>query len=341
MKREVIKIDEDKCNGCGLCIPNCHEGALQIIDGKARLISDLMCDGLGACIGHCPEGAMEIEVREAEPYDEVMVMKEMVKKGRNTVTAHLKHLKDHGEFVFLKQAVGFLTDNSESVDFPVREVIQEVHFYRPGEKAHEPASTSGQKAMEKAGAPIAGGCGGSLNAATSHHHGATHQNGGGCPGSRSMSFAAAKDVQGANATMSDDQSAAAKGDGEASQLTQWPVQMHLINPQAAHFRGSDLLLAADCVAYSVGNFHNDYLKGKTLAIACPKLDSNKEVYLEKLVRLINDAEINTLTVMKMEVPCCSGIEQIAQAAVKSADRKVPVKSITVGVKGNILGQEWL
>ena len=299
MKREVIKIDEDKCNGCGLCIPNCHEGALQIIDGKARLISDLMCDGLGACIGHCPEGAMEIEVREAEPYDEVMVMKEMVKKGRNTVTAHLKHLKDHGEFVFLKQAVGFLMDNSESVDFPVREVIHEVH------------------------------------------HTANHQNGGGCPGSRSMSFAAAKDVQGANATMPGDQSVAAKGGGEASQLTQWPVQMHLINPQAKHFRGSDLLLAADCVAYSMGNFHNDHLKGKTLAIACPKLDSNKEVYLEKLVRLINDAEINTLTVMKMEVPCCSGIEQMAQAAVKSADRKVPVKSITVGVKGNILGQEWL
>ena len=97
MKRDIVNIDEKLCDGCGLCIPNCHEGALQIIDEKARLVSDLLCDGLGACIGHCPQGAISIEKREAEPYDEARVMADMVRKGKNTVIAHLKHLKDHHE----------------------------------------------------------------------------------------------------------------------------------------------------------------------------------------------------------------------------------------------------
>ncbi len=354
MKREIIKIDENKCNGCGLCIPNCHEGALQIIDGKARLISDLMCDGLGACIGHCPEGAMEIEVRDAAPYDEIQVMEEMVKKGRNTVTAHMKHLKDHGEFAFLKQAVGFLMENAGSADFPVREVIQEVHFYSPRKENHDTAAANGGAepvAAETAHAAGAAGCGGAAEMATANGHGPAHQHlhaakaahshGGGCPGSRSMSFAAPVKNGTPDAPTAGADNNAGSPAGNTSQLTQWPVQMHLINPQAAHFRGSDLLLSADCVAYAAGNFHNDYLKGKSLAIACPKLDSNKEVYLEKLVRLINEARINTLTVMKMEVPCCGGIEQIALKAAETASRKVPIKSITVGVQGNILGEQWL
>ncbi len=359
MKREIIKIDEEKCNGCGLCIPNCHEGALQIIDGKARLISDLMCDGLGACIGHCPEGAMEIEVRDAAPYDEVQVMEEMVKKGRNVVTAHMKHLKDHGEFVFLKQAVGYLMENSEQVDFPVREVIQEVHSYRPGASEHEMATADGGQNRagashanvggEHHGETVSGGkgCGGTDSPAGNHRH----HHGGGCPGSISMSFAAPSKNSNNPASQGNPGSGVsgtAPGNNGAdalavnnSQLTQWPVQMHLINPQASHFRGSYLLLAADCVAYSTGNFHDRFLKGKTLAIACPKLDTNKEVYLDKLVRLIDDARINTLTVMKMEVPCCSGIEQMAVMAVKASGRKVPVKSITVGIQGDIRNEEWL
>jgi NAD-dependent dihydropyrimidine dehydrogenase PreA subunit len=328
MKREIIKIDEEKCNGCALCIPNCHEGALQIIDGKARLISDLMCDGLGACIGHCPEGAMEIEVREAQPYDEVLVMEDMVSKGKNVVIAHMKHLKDHGEFVFLKQAAGYLIDNESKIMFPVREVMQEVHSYSSessarNEHAHPHsndhahphqvhAAPAGPEPMAGAGpVPPFGG-------------------GGGCPGSRSMSFAAP----------GQDNETAPQA-GIRSQLTQWPVQMHLINPQAGHFRESDLLLAADCVPFALGDFHNSYLKGKTLGIACPKLDVNKEIYVEKLVHLIRDARINTLTVMKMVVPCCSGIEQMALQAVQSAGRKVPVKSITVGLQGEILEEEWL
>ena len=112
MKRNIIEIDEEKCNGCGLCIPNCHEGAMKLIDGKARLISDLFCDGLGACIGHCPEGAISIIEREAEPYDEIRVMEQIVPKGRNTILAHLDHLRDHGEEEFLAQAIQFLKQNN-------------------------------------------------------------------------------------------------------------------------------------------------------------------------------------------------------------------------------------
>ena len=111
MLRKIIQIDEEKCNGCGACIPNCHEGALRIIDGKARLISDLFCDGLGACIGHCPEGAIEIEERETEPYDEVKVMEVLSSKGRNTIFAHLEHLRDHNEQQFLQQAINYLKEN--------------------------------------------------------------------------------------------------------------------------------------------------------------------------------------------------------------------------------------
>ncbi len=127
MKREIIKIDEEKCNGCGLCIPSCPEGALQIIDGKARLVSDLMCDGLGACIGECPEGAIEIEEREAEPYNEAAVIKEIVKFGENTVIAHLKHLLDHNEMVYFETAVDYLTEQGHHFAFDVENALDKVY----------------------------------------------------------------------------------------------------------------------------------------------------------------------------------------------------------------------
>lgn len=295
MIREIVTIDEDLCNGCGECVPNCHEGALQIIDGKARLISDLMCDGLGACIGYCPQGAIAIEKREAAPYDEIAVMKIMVDKGQNTVIAHLKHLKDHNETVFLKQAVRYLQENAETIKFDVKQVIQKVHSH--GQQNTRPEEI---------------------------------QQSGGCPGSREMSFNAGEL-----------QFAGKKHISGKSELKHWPVQLHLVSPQAAYFQKADVLIAADCVAFAIGNFHQDYLKGKSLAIACPKLDDGLEIYTQKIQSMIDDAQVNTITVMIMQVPCCSGLLRIVQQAISGATRKVPVKTIVVSVEGNVLQEEWM
>ncbi|MBN1119046.1 MAG: 4Fe-4S binding protein [Bacteroidales bacterium] len=294
MVREVVKIDESLCNGCGVCVPECHEGALQIIDGKARLVSDLMCDGLGACLGHCPEGAITIEKREAEAYNETKVMEIMVDKGQNTVIAHMKHLKDHNETQFLKEAVRFLRDNAANVSFDVDEVIQTVH----NQGKHQDSQ---------------------------HNHG-----GGGCPGSQARTIVPQGIVVDTESHTS-----------IKSELRQWPVQMHLINPAASYYKNSDVLIAADCVAFAMGNFHQKFLKGKTLAIACPKLDQGQEIYIEKLTRLINDANINTLTVMIMQVPCCGGLLQMVKIAVSQASRKVPVKMMVVSIEGEVLKEEWV
>jgi hypothetical protein len=126
-----------------------------------------------------------------------------------------------------------------------------------------------------------------------------------------------------------------------SELRQWPIQLHLVSPHAPYFAGADVLLAADCVAFSVGDFHRDHLKGNALAVACPKLDQGQEAYLSKLVALIDEARINTLTVMVMEVPCCGGLLGLAQAAVGRASRKIPVKRKVVGIRGEVLGEEWV
>jgi hypothetical protein len=134
---------------------------------------------------------------------------------------------------------------------------------------------------------------------------------------------------------------AVSGVTQPSTLGQWPVQMHLINPNAPYFKAADVVLAADCVAFSLGNFHQDYLKGNGLAIACPKLDQGTEVYIEKLRQMIDEAKINMLHVMIMEVPCCGGLIQMAKVAVEQAARKVPIKKTTVGIKGNIISEEWV
>ncbi len=301
MKRKIIEINEELCNGCGLCIPNCHEGALQVIDGKARLISDLFCDGLGACIGHCPEGAISIIEREADAYDEVKVMTEMVKKGKNTILAHLKHLKDHNEDELLRQAVKYIKDNQidmypDGLDKP--QPVQKI--YTP-EKLH--------------GMPVMGG--GSAC---------------GCSGSAPQDFRIdLKKVEEAGNSVAE----------APSELRQWPVQLHLLNPQAGYFKNADVVLAADCVAFSMGNFHNRFLKGKTLAIACPKLDSNKESYVDKLAAMISDSGINTLTVVVMEVPCCSGLLQLAKMAMNKAGRNIPIKRAEISVQGEIIEENWI
>ena len=302
MKRDILKIDEELCNGCGLCVPNCHEGALQVIDGKVRLVSELMCDGLGACIGHCPEGAITIETREAEPYNEVKVMEQMKDKGKNTIIAHLKHLKDHGETEFLHEGVSYLRGHQDRLNFDLQEVLTEVH----GNVKVAAAS----------------------HVAVNNSH--VHSHGGGCPGSRTMVIE--------KPGKTDYHSAETE---QMSELRQWPVQMHLINPNAPYFRGADLLLAADCVAFSMGNFHTRYLKGKSLAIACPKLDHGTDIYVEKLTALIDQAKVNTITVMMMEVPCCGGLLQMVKAASAKSSRKVPVKQLVTSISGELQMEEWV
>ncbi len=303
MIREVVKIDEELCNGCGLCVPGCHEGALQIIDGKARLISDLMCDGLGACLGHCPQGAISIEKREAESYNEAKVMEIMVAKGKNTIIAHLKHLKDHNEVDYLREGVKYLKSRENDLPFNLQEVINEVHGYKNGCQQRE---------------------------------GAQHAHEGGCPGSRSMQIdrgTIGREVK--PAVLSN----VADANGR-SELTHWPVQLHLANPQAPAYRNADLLIAADCTAFAMGDFHS-YLKGKSLVIACPKLDSNTDVYINKITSMIDHSGINTITVMIMQVPCCGGLLKLVQQAVSAAQRKVPVKMMVISLEGKVLQEQWV
>lgn len=280
MKRKVIRIDEEKCTGCGLCIPNCPEGAIAVIDGKARLVGDLLCDGLGACLGHCPEGAIAVEEREAEPYDERRVMENVVRQGPNVIAAHLEHLRSHDQQDDLRQAQAYLAEHGIEIQ---------------GETASSPPVPTSPPA--------------------------------GCPGrlSRQMAPRAAPEAD----------------DASPSQLRHWPVQLHLVSPSAPQYRGADLLLAADCTAYAAGDFHARWLKGRALSIACPKLDAGREVYVEKLRALIDEAQINTLTVLMMEVPCCSGLVALARQAAAAATRKVPIKAATLRLDGTLREAAWV
>lgn len=280
-KRKIIRIDDEKCNGCGACIPNCPEGALQIIDGKARLVSDLFCDGLGACLGTCPQGAITVEEREAESYNERKVMENVYQQGDNVIFAHLKHLKEHGEMVYMKEAIDFLKEKN----FKVPEEFTVTKYMK---KPHE-----------------------------------------GCPGMKTMDF---------GKTAEEEEGPVIR---QTSALTQWPIQLHLVSPNASYFQNKDVLLAADCVAYALGDFHSGWLKGKSLAIACPKLDSDMDIYVEKIKALVDEAKINTLTVMIMQVPCCRGLLALASQALKQAKRKIPLKLIIVGIQGEILSEEWV
>ncbi|MCK5594028.1 MAG: 4Fe-4S binding protein [Candidatus Aenigmarchaeota archaeon] len=276
--RKIVLIDEDRCNGCGQCVPNCHEGALQIIDGKARLISDLFCDGLGACIGHCPQEAITIVERVAEPYDERKVMgMNIVPNGVNVIRAHMEHLREHDAKEYLDSAIEYLRE--KGIGNPLSDVD-----------------------VSK-----------SMNVRCN------------CPGSEERVF---------DAVLGGDDSGK-----RMSQLRQWPVQLHLVSPSAPYFKGRDMLLAADCTAYALGDFHKDYLSGKSLAIFCPKLDSGQEIYLSKLVSLIDDAKIKSLTVMIMEVPCCRGMFNLVEAAIKKSVRKIDVRLVVVGIRGDIISDD--
>ena len=271
MKRNIINIDTEKCNGCGQCIPGCPEGALQVIDGKARLVSDLFCDGLGACIKQCPVDAIQIEEREAEPYDERRVMENISKQGANTIKAHLMHLKNHGETAFMNQAVSYLKEHG--IEIPSLE---------------EPAP----------------------------HHG--------CPGSMM------RDMRGRS------EKPAAAGFVPESRLEQWPIQMKLINPAAPFFDDADLLVAADCTAFSYGNFHEKFIKNHVMIMFCPKLDQDAEGYIEKLTRIFELHRIKSVTIARMEVPCCGGTTYIVEEALKRSGKNIIVREFTISINGEII-----
>jgi Pyruvate/2-oxoacid:ferredoxin oxidoreductase delta subunit len=259
MKRKIVKIDDDKCNGCGLCVPSCAEGAIQIIDGKARLLADNLCDGLGACLGDCPQDAITIEERDADEFDEAAVD---------------EHLKNIG---------------------------------RP------------------AGAPAV--------YATRPVHG---NHGGGCPSTQARSFAppAGGGCPSARLMSIDRPAPAAQpAAGPAqSRLAQWPVQLHLVPPTAPFLREADVLLAADCAPFAYADFHEDLLKGRALLIACPKLD-NTAPYLEKLTAMIQQSQIKSLTVVHMEVPCCTGLIHLARQAIANSGRATPLETVCIGIRG--------
>lgn len=272
MKRSIIKIDEEKCNGCGVCIPDCPEGALQVIDGKARLVSDLFCDGLGACIKTCPIGAMQIEEREAVPYDEYKVMENIVKGGKNVIKAHLKHLKDHDENKLFEQAKDFLAKHNIEI---------------PSLEDKLPC---------------------------------------GCPGTMQ------KDLRNNKPNVSEETVITQV----TSELSNWPIQLKLLNPNAPYLHNADLLIAADCTAFSYANFHAKFLKDKILIMLCPKLDSDIESYIEKLSNIFESQDIRSITIVHMEVPCCSGVEIIVKKALEKAQKFIMVKDYTVSINGELI-----
>lgn len=287
MTRTVIEIDEELCDGCGLCITGCHEGALQIIDGKARLVGESLCDGLGACLGECPRGALKTVERQAEEYSERKVIEHILGKGMNTVIAHLRHLKDHGQDIWYNEAIETLAQKDIDIASLERELA--------------PVQFEACPAAIKMGA---------FGAA---------------------SGSAAKTQKVAEVSPA--------GTSLNSRLEQWPVQLHLINPRASYFQSSDVLLAADCTAYACGSFHQSLLAGRKLLIACPKLDSGKDIYIDKIRILIDEANLRSVTLAVMDVPCCNGLRRILDDALNSAGRRVPVYTAVVSASGGSI--TWL
>ena len=235
MLRKIIHIDEEKCNGCGACASACHEGAVGMVDGKARLLREHYCDGLGDCLPACPTGAITFEEREAPAYDA--------------------------------------------------------------------AAVAASRAAQDRPAPFAG-----------------------CPGSRARAIARAETET--------EERPAAPAAGTPSRLRQWPVQIKLMPVKAPYYDGADLLIAADCAAYAYGAFHRDFIKNRITLIGCPKLDGVD--YADKLTEILRSNDIRSLTVVRMEVPCCGGLELAAKTALQRSGRFIPWQVVTLSADGRVL-----
>jgi len=238
-RRNIVKIDEAKCTGCGLCATACAEGAIKIINGKARLISESYCDGLGACLGHCPEGAITIEQREAAAFDEEAVKAQLGPKSA-----------PHTEPLFV------------------------------------------------------------------------------CPGMAAQQ-------------LTRDDASARNDDAEiASHLGQWPVQLKLVSPAAPYFADADLLLVADCVPFAMGDFHRRFLKDRSIAVGCPKLDDVR-FYIDKVTQILQASRLRSLTVVHMEVPCCSGLTHVAREAIALSGEPMDFQDVTISLRGSVLRTETI
>lgn len=301
MKRRIISIDETKCTGCGQCIPDCPEGALQLIDGKARLVSDLFCDGLGACIGTCPEKAISVIEREAEPYDETKVMETIARQGAPVIRAHLEHLAGHGQVALYNQAIEYLIEHTFSIP------------------EHTPPERMAKKrAPAPSGRPGTG----------AHQQQARLFKG--CPGLAARSIP--RDRTGSGLRQPSE--GATESDSE-SELRQWPIQLALQNPAAPYFDNADLLISADCAPFAFPRFHEEFLRGKILIIFCPKLDADIEGYIEKLTAIFSQHAIKSVTILRMEVPCCGGIRYIVDKARAEAGATMPVEEMIVTIDGKL------
>jgi Fe-S-cluster-containing hydrogenase component 2 len=243
VKRKIIEIDEELCDGCGQCVPSCAEGSLEIVDGKARMVGENLCDGLGACLGECPNGALKIVEREAEEFDETAVEEYLSRKSRES-------------------------------------------------KPQDPAPT------------------------------------GGCPSARLQTFADLSACREAN------QATALEGT-EASALAHWPVQIRLIPPTAPFLKDADLLVVADCVPLAFPTLHRDFLKGKAVAMGCPKFDDVQE-YIDKFAEIFRRAGIRRVTTVVMEVPCCSGLPMIVKKGLELSGKDIPMEQVVISTRGKIL-----
>ncbi|MBU0715733.1 MAG: 4Fe-4S ferredoxin [Verrucomicrobia bacterium] len=262
MKRNIINIDESKCNGCAQCITACAEGALQLVNGKAKLVKEIFCDGFGDCLGECPTGALTIEVREAPDFDYAQT------KG---------HVRNERGEAGLQQL---------------------------------------ETAAQKHGAPS--------------EHRPSADSGEGCPGMK-MRFTP-KPAAGVDAAIATD---AAKASAGRSELEQWPVQIHLVQPGAPFFRGRELLVLSTCAPVASADIHGQFIRGRGVVVGCPKLD-NTEGYVDKLAAILKDKSIPGVLVVRMEVPCCGRLTKIVQNAVRQSGRHdLRVEEVQIGLDGTI------